>query len=190
MFAAYAANMTITEHLQFSVLSAPIASLDRRALSEAWYSALYKQQRPQLTDVHVPHRLPGNMAVAKAVERSAPVTHCSQARHDARVALRDVQLGAVNQNEIERRSPRLPLARNIERAFASPRKQVRAAAFVIEGTRGRVKVLLQSRGARLNLVAICSSTARAHVARALEQARYSLAVRGIELQTETREQVS
>src|SRR5579871_248587 len=33
--------MTIDKHLDLSVLSAPVASVDRRSLSQAWYSALY-----------------------------------------------------------------------------------------------------------------------------------------------------
>jgi DNA-binding XRE family transcriptional regulator len=190
MFAAYAANMTIAEHLQFSVLSAPIAALDRRALSEAWYSTLYKQQRGQPMDPHAAHRSPVNVTVLQTAKPSAALGDPRHARHDTRVALRGVQRSAINQTEVERRSARLPLARKIERTFARPRKPLHAAAFVIEGTRGRVQVILQSRGTRLNLVAICSPTARAHVARALEQARYSLAVRGIELQTDTLVHVS
>src|SRR5581483_5549433 len=34
--------MTISDQLQFSILSAPVASADRRVLSQAWYSALYR----------------------------------------------------------------------------------------------------------------------------------------------------
>ena len=190
MFAAYAANMTIAEHLQFSVLSAPIAALDRRVLSEAWYSALYKHQRPQLTEFHDVHRSPINVALPKTATPSAALSNCHRATHGARVAQHRVQVGVVNQTDVDRRSARLPLARKIEHTFARPRKPLRAAAFVIEGARGRVHVVLQSRGTRLRLVAICSPAARAHVSRALEQARYSLAARGIELQTDTREHAS
>jgi hypothetical protein len=190
MFAAYAANMTIAEHLQFSVLSAPIAALDRRALSEAWYSTLYKQQRRQPMELHAAHCSPLNVTVSQTVKPSAALSDPRHARHDTRVTLRGVQSSPISQTDVERRSARLALARKIERRFARARKPLHAAAFVIEGTRGRVQVILQSRGTHVNLVAICSSTARAHVARALEQARYSLALRGIELQTDTRAHVS
>jgi hypothetical protein len=180
--------MTITEQLQFSVLSAPVAALDRRALSQAWYSALFEtsdgksaaaQPRAQLQAAPAPG------ARARAAEElsrvDAPVR-----RQTARGSGRE-SAPRCESAPIERRGPRSGLARKIERAFLQPQSASRKSAFTIEGQHGRVRVLLQTRGSQLKLVAICAPTARAYVAAALAQARYALALRGIDLCAETRE---
>jgi len=81
----------------------------------------------------------------------------------------------------ERRAGRSPLARRIERTFLDPARPVRRATFTLEGTRARVHVALQSRASGVRLVAVCPAASRAGVARALDQARYALATRGIAL---------
>jgi hypothetical protein len=55
--------------------------------------------------------------------------------------------------------------------------------FALPGA-GRVHVTLQGRGASLRLVALCSPAAREAVARALSEARYALALRGITLRAQ------
>jgi hypothetical protein len=77
----------------------------------------------------------------------------------------------------DRRSPRSPLAGRIENALFSPRSQAKRASFTIG--RGRVHVVLQSKGDRVTLVALCSPALRGIVARALAQARFALAARGV-----------
>jgi hypothetical protein len=77
----------------------------------------------------------------------------------------------------DRRTPRSRLARRIESVLFSPHSQVRRATFTIG--RGRVHVVLQSKGDRIALVAFCSPALRGIVARALAQARFALAARGI-----------
>lgn len=86
----------------------------------------------------------------------------------------------------ERRAPRSPLARKIERAFLKPHSGVRKGSFTFEGEHGRVHVVLHSRGTQLKLVAICPPKARSHVCAALAQARYALALRGIDLDADAR----
>jgi hypothetical protein len=89
----------------------------------------------------------------------------------------------------DRRGPRSALARKIERAFLRPRTTCKKASFTVEGEHGRVHVLLQSRGSQLKLVAICPPKARPQVAAALAQARYALAMRGFDLDADTRSAV-
>lgn len=91
--------------------------------------------------------------------------------------------------QIERRTARSPLARKIERVFLDPKRTARQAAFTFEGDRGRVQILLHSQGANCMLIAICPSSMKAQVLQALAQVRYALALRGIDLHTQTREQL-
>lgn len=175
--------MTINEQLQFSVLSAPVAALDRRTLSQAWYSALY-----------------GSGGGASAVKTAQPVP-CARSASAAPVApdaarckrgtpeaCPGARLSAAKTpaSPQERRAPRSALARKIERVFLRPRSPSRKASFTLESEHGRVHVILRSSGVQLKLVAVCSPKARPHVAAALAQARYALAVRGIDLDASTR----
>lgn len=178
--------MTTTEQLQFSVLTAPVATLDRRTLSQAWYSALYgtaQKPGPQKTTAAIAPATAASCARAHATIHE-PVAHGSRAGTRARRA-NESQAAAGAPGE--RRAPRSPLARKIERAFLKPRSASRKNAFTVEGEHGRVHVLLQTRGTHLKLVAICPQKARTHVAAALAQARYALALRGIDLETQLRE---
>lgn len=182
--------MTITEQLQFSVLTAPVATLDRRTLSQAWYSALYGS---------------GNTGT---VERPRPAEPAAQSLHaqyvhgvpesnvrafDRAPAARANAVKAQAQPEgepQERRAPRSALARKIERAFLRRPSAPHKASFTIEGDGGRVHVLMHSHGAKIELVAICPPKALRDVAAALAQVRYALAMRGIDLGTQARTQAS
>lgn len=177
--------MTITEQLQFSVLTAPVASLDRRALSQAWYSALYAGNAPKAAS--------GTSAAARALCVTADQPHLPLP--SARIAAprttpahtASIKSPAAAQGvPAERRAPRSALARKIERVFLKPRGTARKDSFTVEGENGRVHVLLQSRGTQFKLVAICPPKARAHVSAALAQARYALALRGIDLDADAR----
>jgi hypothetical protein len=172
--------MTTTQQLGISVLSAPLAAIDRRSLSQAWYSALHlardaapasdrpAQRRPAVSGagiVPVPPRdgssRPSNVSTLRPAAGS-----CAPVRADG---------------SLERRAARSPLARHIERAIAGrPPYAWRAAIGV--GTDGtRVLLLLRGSRERLVLVAVCAPASRAAVVRALEQARFALAARGIVL---------
>jgi len=87
----------------------------------------------------------------------------------------------------ERRAPRLDLARKIgELATHATRKRA-AATFVLDGSRGRVRVLVTASGGKVRLVAICAKKLEATVAAALAQARYAAAASGVRLSALTRE---
>lgn len=185
MARAYAALMTITEHLKFSVLSAPIASLDRRALSQAWYSALYGDAAPARGATPA-SAAPSPSSTNVHAHAEAPSVHARNETASAALAGKARCAAAASGEIEERRGPRSPLARRIERTFLHPRGRVRKATFAIDGVQGRVQILLQSSGGRLTLVAVCPPKAKAHVAAALAQARYALALRGIAMDAQTR----
>jgi hypothetical protein len=178
--------MTIARQLGISVLAAPLASIDRRGLSQAWYSALHLARDAENAGApaarangpgappHAPaHRSApeGRPAARAASEPAARAAHAPSAR--AGIA-------------IERRQPRLPLARRIERALLAPRVRAARASFALGAGDARVVVLLHGAGDRVRLIALCSRASCGTVARALEQARFALAARGIALDAAVR----
>lgn len=171
----------MTRQLQVSILAAPLAAIDRRALSQAWYSALRlaRDQRPTL------HTRGNNSRGAQlrkrvGVELVVPEDLCNAAHARASfsgLASRSIAGDKAVWGIFDRRMPRLPLARRIESVLFDRRSQAKRASFTIG--RGRVHVVLQSKGDRVVLVALCSPTLRTIVVRALAQARFALAARGI-----------
>ncbi len=184
MRAAYAACMTITEDLNFSVLTAPLAAVDRRALSQAWYSALYA---PQAAPARQSSERPQMPRAQRSTERQPSMQRDVPDKRQASPPEHARELFAAGAPQTERRAARTPLATKIQRALVHRGSAPRRAAFALEGDRGRVQVMLQLRGPQLILVALCAPPAAPQVARALEQARYSLALRGIDLHAQTRE---
>jgi hypothetical protein len=180
--------MTISQQLQFSVLAAPVATLDRRTLSQAWYSALYGGGKCEAVQAkpRAGVRQTGTSPLSPSATSQSPRTAASMRRVNPQLH-RGASPLDVDGTPYERRAPRSPLARKIERAFLRPRSSARKTAFTIEGQQGRIHVLLQSRGSCLKLVAICPAHARVHVAAALAQARYALSLRGIDLDADARE---
>ncbi|MBV8638437.1 MAG: hypothetical protein JO322_10150 [Candidatus Eremiobacteraeota bacterium] len=170
----------MTQQLGFSVLTAPIAAIDRRALSQAWYSALHLAKQPSKHDTQqAPVALERCCAHRAGVLADRRNTHLRsttglQVHREMKPARRDMVA-------IDRRSLRSPLARKIEYAFLRPNLPATRAAFTIDGTRERVHVTMQRTRTGLQLVAVCQPSARERVARALEQARYALAERGISI---------
>lgn len=176
--------MTIGEHLELSVLTAPIASLDRRALSQAWYSALYGNGSKAPVEA-----APAANATAHAgIVRVQPQPHATTAKRATFPVPPDKtqHRDGVRGGDIERRAPRSALARKIERTFLHPRAATSKATFSLDASHGRVQVLLRKSGTRMKLIAICAPRATREVATALAQVRYALAARGIALEAETR----
>ncbi len=176
--------MTTTEHLSFSVLTAPLATIDRRGLSQAWYSALYARENPAPESPLATART----GASDGAKRS-PAKGIARSGEGARNGLPGCErLSSVPQiaAQCERRSVRSPLARKIERTVARKRKTASAATFALEGAKGRVQLLLRTSGTNVRLIAICPESAREHVGVALAHARYALAARGIALDARTR----
>jgi hypothetical protein len=178
--------MTISEQLHFSILSAPIASADRRALSQAWYSALYRgtSKKPLVAADAKICRGDNTGAPPRAGVRLSAAPVSGAAPRAPRVEAYASRAAAG-----ERRAPQLRLARQIEGLVRQRQSARTAATFVLDGSRARVRVLVVAGGGSIRLIAICSKNAREPVARALEQARYASAARGIILNATTREEV-
>jgi len=177
--------MTTTEPLQFSVMSAPVAAIDRRSLSQAWYSALYRQTAPAR------NAEAKSQATAPARRARSPLPQAH--RSDAVPAPEQTKRGAGRSESavcaragMERRQIRCALARKIERALVHPHGTPKRATFRIRGVPGRVHVIFRAGARGLQLVAVCSRDARMQVAAALAQARYALASRGISLDAQLR----
>jgi hypothetical protein len=176
----------MTQQLSFSILTAPLAAIDRRALSQAWYSALRLAQAP-----HAQTTLANVGAEVAGSERSRYVGQLGgreiveprDANARSQPATSNPRIAAAP----DRRAARSVLARRIERTFLNPISRPRRATFTIDGTAARVHVALQTTPAGMRIVAVCPASIRARVSRALDQARYALAARGIALHTDVRE---
>ncbi|MBV9028552.1 MAG: hypothetical protein JO311_08045 [Candidatus Eremiobacteraeota bacterium] len=171
----------MTQQLQVSILAAPLAAIDRRTLSQAWYSALcFRQRSAQPPGMRVAGRRHDVSAVmaprgarAPTGTPQPPATVCTlfEAR-GASVADSESPLRRSNA------APR-PLAKAIEDAFCNRATRPRRATFSIGRGNARVHVLLQTNGGTAALVALCSPAYSRHVSQALAQARRSLAARGV-----------
>ncbi len=161
-----------THRLEFDVLTAPLAEIDRRTLSQAWYSALDLAAAPSASP-RSPKRAVADPAPARTPIASPAGTPSRVAVSNARIPATAHACGSAG-SALERRSTRSELARRIERIVARPLPEARAASFALRGPHGRVQILVRSVAGRTHLIAICAQEARADVARALDQVRYAL----------------
>ena len=169
----------------FSVLSTPVALCDRRALSQAWYSALHvHKEQPSASSSH---GAPERELPASAAARLPGVAASTKTGPRLTMAMRvGAALALPGAPAIDRRIARTKLAEKIEHAFLRPKHPPKHASFALEGVRGRVQILLQQHGNHMQIVALCPPGARDVVARALSQARYALSLRGLNLQADVR----
>ena len=176
----------ITQQLSVSILTAPLAAIDRRALSQAWYSALHlaHAENARASCGHPSSALPFHEREQRhAAARSIPAP--ARDRSAQRLPKRSVQSRSAEAPE--RRAERSSLARRIERMFLDPVRRVNRATFTLDGAQARVHVALQTTASGTRLVAVCPAAVRAGVARALSEARYALAVRGVVLHVDLSE---
>lgn len=177
----------MTRQLEVSILAAPLAAIDRRGLSQAWYSAL----RLARDERSAPRRRITAARDAPARERATSELKTPQ---DFRIYVHGRTLLSAESfatarcdsgsGFVERRARSLPLAARIETVMFDPRSKVKRASFTIG--RGRVHVVVHSKGDRVALIALCPPQLREIVARALAQARFAFAARGIRSQLAAR----
>jgi hypothetical protein len=162
-----------------AVVATHLADTDRRALSQAWYSALH------LAD-HAPTKRRTLIAPASRVAAAGGPSGPSDASpirpNDEPVHARDVARNAESRRggsaDPGRRAARTELAQRIERALT--RRPARAeASFAVRGPGGRVHLVVRTEGARTRVVAVCAPPLRERVERALAHARFALAGRGV-----------
>ncbi|HEV2741180.1 MAG TPA: hypothetical protein VGU66_21655 [Candidatus Elarobacter sp.] len=167
-----------------AVVATQLADTDRRALSQAWYSALHLAERPPGAR-HAPLASAPPPANADGARRArnphdAPPRRSIESARGAGDAARNA--AARPAGEIagpERRAVKTELARRIERRLALRPPRGATASFAVHGAGGRVHVVVRSDGGRTRVVAVCAAPLRERVERALAHARFALAGRGV-----------
>ena len=167
------------QHTTVALVATQLADTDRRALSQAWYSALHLAERPPGTrPAPLVPSTPEGACRARGPNDAAP--HRSFVRGNVRNASHDATARyAGGIAHCERRAPKTDLARRIERRLARRPPRGATASFAVSGAGGRVHVVVRSDGARTRVVAVCSPPLRERVARALAHARFVLAGHGV-----------
>jgi hypothetical protein len=170
-----------------AVLATELPATDRRALSQAWYSALHLAERAPRARSAPPS--PAAPARASGIsgfihDACAGASGAGASNAGARIQ-RPPQRDANARGDAdahrpvaERRTPKSELARRIERGLAQ-RPRSAPASFAVSAAGGRVRILVRSDGARTRVVAVCAPPLRERVERALAQARFALAARGV-----------
>ena len=158
---------------------------DRRALSQAWYSALHVAgrdapgARAHAATAHGCARAP----LARAAQhREAPAHDTADGRtprRGRRAAEARVACGDDAAGPLERRGAKSELARTIERGIARRAPGAETVSFVVRAANGRVHLVVRTGGGGTRVVAVCTPPLRERVERALAQARFALAGRGI-----------
>jgi hypothetical protein len=163
-----------------AVIATQIAQTDRRALSEAWYSALHlaravapRPQRPlraaaAASPANAPLRPRAGAATASTPASLAPFARGTRGA-DPRRAEADERRRAPSETE-----------RRVGRAIAALARRPRApVAHTVDVAGGRVRLLVQSDGRTTRIVALCSAALREPVGRAVASARFALAGAGV-----------
>jgi hypothetical protein len=171
----------MTQQLQVSILAAPLAGMDRRALSQAWYSALRLDR-----DTAQPPAIRTRGARVTGGIHALPPKSCAD-RDGARVTTRILPLPCTRSSRLDlfeaqvvrKLAARSTLAQRIECVFADSDPCPKRATFSMGRGRARVHVILQTAANRTTLLALCRPELRTAVGRALAQARLALARRGI-----------
>jgi len=158
-----------------AVVATQLAQTDRRALSEAWYSALHltRDEAPaRARAVRVTAPAPGHAAAAHE-----PAPHGVAQRAGAATSARPQRAaGARGGPAHERRRPVTETVRRIERAVAALTVRPNLpAAQTVDLAGGRVRLLVRSDGRTTRIIAVCSRPLREQVERALAGARFALA---------------
>jgi hypothetical protein len=175
----------MTQQLEVSILAAPLAAIDRRVLSQAWYSALYMARSEPAVQT-LPARGSGSTPpVAPAMLRTdgQPSSRWLPEANAERRSQRDPARPVTPQPAARASSGAgASLSRRIERSFSQTGAPRRRATFSLGRGYARVHVILQTNGNTATLVALCRPEMRGVVGRALLQARCALAARGITLE--------
>jgi hypothetical protein len=173
----------MTAQLEVSILAAPVAAIDPRALSQAWYSALRFGPHASpafVTRTHADRtQTLADRSMSPAAAQALRSRQCDRPRAAAeRPQRRAVSAGESWNNALRYRAARTLLAERIERAFAGSNAQPKRATFSMGRGTARVVVILQTKGKRTVLLALCRPELRSVVGRALAEARCALAARG------------
>lgn len=164
-----------------ALVATQLALTDRRALSQAWYSALHLAQAQRSQPVAAKARRPAD---APASRPTAPASAVSRAVKPAAVPRRKTLMrGMISgvPDPFDRRHPATDLTRRIERATtraAAASQPSRVHAQTIDVGAGRVRLLVRSDARATRIVALCAAPMRSQVERALAHVRFRLAAAG------------
>lgn len=163
-----------------TVVAAPVPYTDRRALSQAWYSALHLSSRA-VAQVHRQAR--GSPDAPRAAPPATVPPKAARARPAALVRVTARATAGAAGAGGERRAAPSPLARRIVRTLARVAPARVTAPVTVRAGNGRVAVLIRSTPRAVELIALCVPATRPAVERALAEARYALAARGVRLES-------
>jgi hypothetical protein len=164
-----------------AVIATQVARTDRRALSEAWYSALHLAHAPASRSARAARTLapaPSTTPAALPRGRSGERHTGTQPATGTRRAHRENELATTA--PLERRRPACANARRIERAVTALAAHWHGqAAQTVDIAGGRVRLLVRADRGTTRIVAVCSPPLRDTVERALASARFALAQTGV-----------
>src|SRR5579862_1420951 len=133
----------MTHQLEVSILAAPLAQMDRRALSEAWYTALRFAPNPQVAVArstalpapasHAEHRFAQNLEPARAAGTLLPAAMASHSR--------GLPPGLADAAPVAARARQNTLAQRIERAFGGKPMSAKRATFSLGRGNARVHIV-------------------------------------------------
>jgi hypothetical protein len=158
-----------------AVVATQLARTDRRALSQAWYSALHLAHDDGAA-ARVPTRATGlPVPCALPARAHAPAASTTRGSATAGGAARKRDAAAVPP-AVERRHVADAAAKRVERALARlASRAVRRPSHTVAIDGGRVTLLVRSDAQATRIVAVCAAPLRPAVERALAHARYALA---------------
>jgi hypothetical protein len=191
----------VTTPLELSVLTAPIAAIDRRILSQAWYSALGFAQNAEEAGLAAPPRRRSQAAAAEPRDKCPPTRSVPPSLAPLRSSRR-VRSKLGNAHPCASRAPHTVVGHS-SRGPAAARRDPNSAdlgeriarklvvglhghtrtTIKLDGDRGRVHVMLQTHRGRMRIIAICPKRFRGRVAQAIDEARNALASQGIHIDT-------
>ncbi len=166
-----------------SVLTAPLAQIDRRTLSQAWYSALqlsnpHRQASPR--PAGNARHVGGRPVPMRGTQSSAGLSRLPALPPHPMVRSENV---ATESPGSDRRAARSSLARRIERQFLHPMKRPTSATLRLsDGSRCRVSLL--QRDGIVHLIVVIPARHARDVRAALDQARFALARSGVSIRCE------
>ena len=186
-------NMTtLTQSLEFSILSAPLGAIDPRALSQAWRTALGDRAR-ETGQTRSRGQSRGQCSCHPERRGEAPE---SRDRRKLVLGIDPSTLLALRRHARDDKRNALGAAREQAGRAARPRprgappgatrsKTVARTSLRLDGA--RVQLLVQDARGGLQLVAICKPEMRDRAMRALEEARRALRARGIASSADVKE---
>jgi hypothetical protein len=163
-----------------TVVATQLALTDRRALSEAWYSALRLAAPARAGSAALRGPFPAaRRALGRFIGTQTQASVVAVRSGAVTIARTRLPQSVRPADVLERRAPPSDLARRIERALARRARHALPVSFAVRAAEGRVHLLVRADGTATRIVAVCAAPLRARVERALAQARFALAARGV-----------